>query len=131
MESNQVFSYRYSAKRNIEIERIRSKYLHCKESKTERLRRLDRRVQMAGRMQGIVVGTVGVMVVGIGICFWLGTLRGATWMPLLLSGAGIIVMLAAYPLYKSVAIKTRKRFVPEILRLAEEILEAHGEINKT
>lgn len=45
-----------------------------------------------------------------------------TWLSLLLSAIGTIVMITAYPTYKYVSDKTKSALTPEILRLSEEIL---------
>ena len=58
MENNKVFTYRYSAAQNREVERIRKKYLPQEENKIDLLRRLDRRVQSAGMIEGLTVGIV-------------------------------------------------------------------------
>ena len=46
---NTTFNYTYSAERNKEVESIRNKYMPREESKLERLKKLDLRVQMEAR----------------------------------------------------------------------------------
>ena len=67
MESNRVFTYQYSATQNKEVERIRNKYLPREESKLEMLRKLDNRVQSAGMVPALCIGTIGCLVFGIGM----------------------------------------------------------------
>ena len=123
MESNQ-FVYRYSAKKNREVERIRERYLPRTESPMERLKRLDRTVQNAGRIPALTVGVIGALIFGVGLCFGLDVLAGAPFLPYLLGVAGLCLMIPAYPLYRACAKRRRKRLTPEILRLSEEILNA-------
>ena len=123
-EKNEVFVYRYSAKQNREAERIRQKYLPRKESKLDILRRLDRRVQNAGVLQGLTVGVIGCLIFGVGMCFGLDVLDGADFCAWLLGGIGTLVMIPAYPLYRYIARKTRAELTPEILRLSEEIMDS-------
>lgn len=123
MEKNKVFIYQYSATQSKEAERIRSKYLPREESKIHRLRRLDRRAQSAGMIQGLTVGIIGSLIFGIGICFGLDVLPGADWLTLLFFILGTVVMLPAYPVYRIISRKTKERLTPEILRLSDELIQ--------
>ena len=100
---NKTFSYNYSASRNKEVEAIRKKYMPKEESKLEKLKRLDGRVQGAGV---------------------LGVFTGSPWLTAILMVSGLLLMIPAYPIYKQISYKTRNALTPEILRLSEEILKA-------
>ena len=123
MENVNAFTYQYSAKQNREVENIRSKYLPKEENKLERLRRLDTKVQMAGTIPSLCIGVIGCLIFGIGMCFGLDVFAGADWLTLLFCIPGVIIMLPAYPVYKSIANKTKAELTPEILRLSEEIIK--------
>ena len=123
MENVNAFTYQYSAKQNREVENIRSKYLPKEENKLERLRRLDTKVQMAGTIPSLCIGVIGCLIFGIGMCFGLDVFAGADWLTLLFCIPGVIIMLPAYPIYKSIANKTKAELTPEILRLSEEIIK--------
>lgn len=117
------FVYQYSARKNREIEHIREKYLPQKENKLERLKRLDRRVQSAGRTASLSIGVIGALIFGIGMCFGLGALTGNPILPYLFCALGVLIMLPAYPIYRAIAKKVRQSLTPEILRLSDELLE--------
>ena len=123
MENN-TFSYNYSAARNKEVESIRRKYMPEEESKLERLKMLDLRVQMAGTIESLCFGIVGALVFGIGMCFFLDVFAGAAWLTALLMVLGTIIMIPAYPIYRRIARKTKTELTPEILRLSEEIIKS-------
>ena len=123
MENN-TFSYNYSATRNKEVESIKKKYLPHEESKLETLKRLDYRVQMAGTIESLCIGIVGALIFGIGMCFGLDVFAGADWLAVLFCVFGSIIMIPAYPIYKTIANKTRTKLSPEILRLSEEIIKS-------
>ena len=117
------FRYTYSAKQQEEIEKIRSKYMPREESKMERLRALDASVTHKASVAALVIGIIGALVLGIGMCCVL--VWEDKWF---VSGIGIglfgILMLSsAYPLYQRVIKKERKKIAPEILRLSEELLK--------
>ena len=123
MENN-TFSYNYSAARNKEVESIRRKYMPHEESKLERLKKLDLRVQMAGMIEGLCFGIIGALVFGIGMCFFLDVFAGAAWLTALLMVLGAVIMIPAYPIYRRIARKTKTELTPEILRLSEEIIKS-------
>ena len=123
MENN-TFSYNYSAARNKEVESIRRKYMPHEESKLERLKKLDLRVQMAGTIESLCLGIVGVLVFGIGMCFFLDVFAGAAWLTALLMVLGAVIMIPAYPIYRRIARKTKTELTPEILRLSDEMIKS-------
>ena len=123
MENN-TFSYNYSAARNKEVESIRNKYMPREESKFERLKKLDLRVQMAGTIESLCFGIVGALVFGIGMCFFLDVFAGAAWLSALFMIIGSLIMIPAYPIYRKIAQKTKAELTPEILRLSEEIMSS-------
>ncbi|MBR3687023.1 MAG: dihydropteridine reductase [Clostridia bacterium] len=120
---NTTFSYNYSAARNREVESIRRKYMPQEESKLEKLKRLDLRVQMAGTVEGLCLGIIGALVFGVGLCFFLDVFAGAAWLSALFMIIGTLIMIPAYPIYRRIARKTKAELTPEILRLSEEIMK--------
>lgn len=122
MENN-TFRYSYSATRNQEVENIRKKYIPHEESKMETLKRLDRTVQRAGMIEGLCLGIIGALVFGVGICFLLDVFAGAAWITALFMILGALMMLPAYPISRRIARRTKEKFVPEILRLSEELMK--------
>ena len=121
---NTTFNYTYSAARNKEVESIRNKYMPREESKLERLKKLDLRVQMAGTLESLCFGIVGALVFGIGMCFFLDVFAGAAWLSALFMIIGSLIMIPAYPIYRRIARKTKAELTPEILRLSEEIMKS-------
>ena len=121
---NTTFNYTYSAARNKEVESIRKKYIPHEESKLKRLKRLDRRVQMAGTIESLCFGIIGALVLGIGMCFFLDVFAGAAWLSALFMIIGTVIMIPAYPIYRRIARKTKAELTPEILRLSEEIMKS-------
>ena len=119
MENNDKFEYTYSAKQQAELETIRKKYLPQEESKMDRLRRLDESVTRFGTMISIIVGIVGTLIMGFGMCL---CLEWDKFIPGVIIGViGIAVLATAYPIFKYVTQKQREKIAPEILRLTDEI----------
>ncbi len=119
-----TFQYAYSAAQQEEIQSIRKKYLPQEQDKMEQLRRLDRSSTRKGTIVSIVVGVLGCLLLGIGMCctmVWMDVL----FIPGVIIGfAGIAAIAAAYPLYNRITRKERERLAPEILKLTEELSEA-------
>lgn len=128
MEHNEnSFHFTYSAPRQSEVEKIRSKYVAREESKLERLRRLDRSTAAKARSWAITVGTIGALILGSGMSLVLTDLGASLSLPhpeilgIVIGVAGLIPVALAYPVYSRVLKKQRQRIAPEILRLADEL----------
>ena len=120
---NEVFSYTYSAKEQEEVKQIRKKYMPKEADKMEQLRRLDRSVTRKGTAVSIVMGIIGALTLGIGMCcamVWMGQ----WFIPSIVIGlVGIILVSLAYPLYTHITQKEREKVAPEILRLTDELMK--------
>lgn len=121
--NSQKFEYTYSSKQQKEIESIRNKYLPKQEDKLETLRRLDQSVEKPGTMVAIVLGTIGTLILGIGMCccmVW-NSLVLVFILGIVLGLIGIVLIVSAYPAYKKVTLKQREKIAPQILALSEEL----------
>ncbi len=118
-----TFVYSYSAKQQEEIKNIRKKYLPPEEDKMEQLRRLDASVTTPGTVISLVIGVIGTLIMGVGMCCCM-VWAGAWFVPGIIIGlAGIAVLAAAYPVYTKITEKQKKKLAPEILRLTEELMK--------
>lgn len=122
MKDNQNFSYEYNAGQQEEIKKIRQKYLPQEADKMELLRKLDNSVTQLATMISIIIGVVGTLIMGVGMCcclvwtdfFVLGVIVGVV---------GIVVLSLAYPVYNVIIKKQREKIAPEILRLTDELMK--------
>lgn len=124
MENKQnTFQYTYSAKQQEEIRRIRKKYLPQEktEDKMEQLRRLDQRAAKKGTILSIILGVLGCLLLGVGMCCTM--LWAESWFipGVILGVIGIAAVAAAYPLYTRITRKEREKIAPQILKLTEEL----------
>ena len=74
-DRKESFSYTYSARVQEEIKSIRSRYVEPEEDKMETLRRLDRSATRKGTVLSLIVGIVGTLLMGVGMCcamVWMG-----------------------------------------------------------
>lgn len=124
--SENKFNYTYSAPTEAErreIDSIRRQYINAdeRETKLERLRRLDNKVKCIPQIFALVLGVVGILVFGLGLCMIL-----LEWAHI---AFGIIVMIVgvppmamAYPTHQYLLRKNKEAYGSEILKLSEELL---------
>lgn len=113
------FEYTYSAPEQEEIRRIREKYVPREESSLEKLRRLDAQAEHPGTVAALVLGVVGTLVFGTGLCSCLVWERYALGIAVGILGGTLLAL--AYPAYVRITKKRREKLAPEILALAEEL----------
>lgn len=121
MSKDEIFRYNYSAKDSREVQEIRKKYLPQEESKLEELKRLDKRVQDSGMVESLIVGIVGMLIFGLGMCLAMEVIGNSMILGVLIGIVGAIGMFAAYPVYRSVFEKAKAKYAPRILELTEEL----------
>ena len=113
-DNNKLFEYTYLAKEQEEIEKIRLKYIEKEESK------LDRDVTKPGTIWSLVVGIIGVLILGVGMCCIMVWAEKFFVLGIIVGIIGITVMVVAYPLYVRITKKQREKIAPIILELTEE-----------
>jgi len=129
MDNNRdTFTYTYSARQQEEIKRIRSKYTEPEEDKMDQLRRIDSRVTQKAQAWAIAVGVIGTLIMGAGMSIAMTDLTGFVGGTAMIVGipvgvAGMLLVGAAYPIYRYILKKERKRMAPEILRLTDELMK--------
>lgn len=123
MEQNKdIFEYIYSAEKQVEIEKIRNKYMPKQEDKLVQLRKLDASVTKKGTIISVMLGVVGILAFG-GAMSMILVVGNSLLLPGVLLGVfRIVLMVVAYPIFSKVTEKERERIVPEILALTEELL---------
>lgn len=129
--SEESFSYTYSAKEQAELQQIRRKYLPQGEDKMARLRKLDRIPHQKAQAWSIGIGVIGALIMGLGMSLCMtelqGFLGGKAWFVGIPVGiVGIVLVALAYPVYNRILKKERARIAPEILRLTDELLNGGG-----
>ena len=119
------FSYSYSAREQEEIRRIREKYQtpEERETKIDRLRRLDRGVSQKATVWSLAIGIISALVMGTGMSMCM-VFMGIWFIPGILIGCvGLVGVCMAYPVYLRLLEKERERIAPEILALTEELMQ--------
>lgn len=131
---NNGFQYKYSAKEQAELKKIREKYLADTKSteldKMEQLRRLDAGVTKKATTVSLIFGIVGALIMGFGMSLIMTDLKEilgshremALLIGIIIGLVGMIGVIFAYPLYQHIVAKERKKIAPKILRLTDELI---------
>ena len=120
------FNYTYKApteEERKEIAGIRRQYEKTpekSESKLERLRSLDARVKNSAFIFSLTFGVIGCLVFGTGLALALEW--GRLFWGIAVGIIGCLPMLLAYPAYKFLLNRNKKKYGAEILKLSEELL---------
>ena len=123
--NNGSFRYSYSAREQEEIRRIRDKYQppEERETKMDRLRRLDNGVNQKATLWSLVLGVISALIMGTGMSMCM-VFMGVWFIPGIIIGCiGLVGVCMAYPVYLRVQQKERERIAPEILALTDELMQ--------
>lgn len=121
MENDKDFHYTYSAKEQEEIRAIQRKYdpRRPEENKLEQIRRLDRSVGRPGKVVAALLGIIGVLVFGTGMCLVMVWEKMAAGVLVGLFGLAILAII--YPIKNAIDKKRQAEFAPTILQLTEDL----------
>lgn len=114
------FSYTYSPKQQEEISSILKKYIPQEESAIEKIRRLDRQAEQPGMAASLTVGIIGTLLLGVSMTCTI------EWTNFFIIGIavgviGIALIMSAYPIFKRVTKRQRKKIAPQIVELSEKV----------
>ena len=89
----------------------------------EQLRKLDKDAEKPGTIVGIVLGVIGSLIMGTGMCC---TMVWNTSLAVFVAGVviglvGMAIAGVAYPLYVGITKKQRAKIADQVLKLTEEI----------
>lgn len=120
--TNGTCSYTYSAKQQDEVKKIYERYAAKgkDENKMDKLIRLDKKANMWGNIASIVLGTLGALTFGIGMCFglvWNGSIMG-----IIFGIVGTVIAGGAFFIGKLINTHIKKKVTPEILALCKELM---------
>ena len=123
--NHETFSYSYSAREQEEIRRIREKYQppEERETKMDRLRRLDRSASQKATVRSLILGILSSLVLGTGMAMCMEFQRVWFVPGIVIGSIGLVGVCLAYPVYRHTLKKERARLAPEILALSEELLQ--------
>lgn len=114
---------------NYLVQRIRSQYVEKGSTELDALRKLDQKVKKPATVVGWVLGIVGVLLLGSGMSLVMtdiGTIVGIAepMVPGIVTGlAGMIPTWLAWPAYKAILRRRKKKYAARILELSDKLIE--------
>lgn len=121
-KQSKAFTYTYSAIQQDEVRKIYEQYIPKGEDNMAKLKRLDNSATRSAAAIAIAVGTLGFLVLAIGMCYMM-IWSNYSLLGLLIAAPGLAAMIAAHPLYRLVVERHRKRIAPEVLALCKELMK--------
>ncbi len=107
-------------------ESIAKEYIPKENSKVIALKKLDRRAKMPATVLAYFVGTLFVLVFGLGMCLAMQVIGNGTTsivLGIIVGIIGLFVCSVNYPVYKKVLKKCKAKYSYDIIRLAKEIAD--------
>lgn len=127
MNNQESYSYKFSSREQEEIKKIREKYIDSElkpqEDKSERIKKLDRKVSTSCAVFSLTLGVIGLLVMGTGMSLVLVWNSTRMIEGIIIGLIGVALIAAAYPLYNFILKIKRKKIAPEIIKLCDEIIE--------
>ncbi|MCQ2983201.1 MAG: hypothetical protein MJ178_10650 [Treponemataceae bacterium] len=117
------FSYNYSADRNEELRKIREKYAvktDDEQSAVQRIRAMDRKIELPGKIIGIVFGLTSTLIFGSGLALCIQTNGLPFVMGIFLGILGLVGMGSAPAVAKKIFEQQKAKHGAEIIRLIDE-----------
>ena len=105
-------------------EKIKESYGEEKKSKLDELMRLDRKVKAPVEITALVVGIVGALILGFGMCLAMKVIFDSMALGIVIGLVGILIVSVNYPIYKSRLDARKKKYSSQILKLTDEILSS-------
>lgn len=125
MTDENKFEYTYTApteSERREIESIRRQYENPqkRENKLQELRDLNKRVTAAPKIIGWILGIAGVLLFGWGMALVMEWNTLVVGIPVGIAGAAVAA--AAYPVYKTILRRNKRKYGQQILDLSNRLL---------
>lgn len=122
---NDTFRYSYSSELQEELQDIKKKYTEDlrqpEEDEMDRLRKMDRKPAKKASIISISIGIAGCLIMGFGMCCTMVWTADLFVPGIIIGAAGIVIIAAAYPVFKRVLKSERNKIAPQVLDLVEKL----------
>ena len=111
-----------------QVNRIRNSYVPHEKSKLEELKALDKQVKLPAKIFSYVFGSIGAIVMGIGMSLIMTDIESKLGMgdmtaaAVIIGVAGLIMTLINYPIYKSFMSSRKKKYASKIIALSDSVI---------
>ena len=106
-------------------EKLINEYSEKKVTKLDELKALDSKVKRPALIFAYIFGTIGSLVLGVGMCLAMKIIGGTT--PLMIIGIivgliGIAMVSTTYPIYAKILKSRKAKYADEIISKSNELL---------
>lgn len=106
-------------------EKLINEYSEKKVTKLDELKALDSKVKRPALIFAYIFGTIGSLVLGVGMCLAMKIIGGTT--PLMIVGIivgliGIAMVSTTYPIYAKILKSRKAKYADEIISKSNELL---------
>ena len=92
------------------------------EDKLAQLRALDEKVRRPAQITAYLVGIVGALVLGLGMCLAMKVIGDTFAGGIVIGVIGLALVAANYPAYRAILNARRKKYAAKIVALSDELL---------
>ena len=103
-------------------QKIHTEYSEKKSSDVDNLCALDKKVKLPANIFAYIFGTIGALVLGIGMCLAMKVIGNNMLVGIIIGVLGIVMLSINYPIYKSILTSRKAKYSKEILELSEKII---------
>ena len=106
-------------------EKLIKEYSEKETTKLDELKALDRKVKKPAKIFAYIFGSIGALVLGVGMCLAMNIIGGTTVLMvvgIIVGILGIVMVSANYPLYLRLLSNRKKQYSNEILTKSNELL---------
>lgn len=108
-----------------QVEKIRAQYDAHTETDMEKLKRIDKKAKLPATIIAYIIGIVGALVLGTGMCFAMEVLgNGDTTkiIGIIVGIIGIAIVSVNYFIYRAILKASRMKYSAEIISLSDKML---------
>ena len=107
-------------------DKIRRQYTEKEITKMDELRELDNRVKRPAKIFAYIFGTLGALVLGVGMCLAMKvigtTLAYGFTIGIMVGVIGIVWVIANYFIYQAIMKSSRNKYSKKVITLTDELL---------
>lgn len=128
MSQENTFSYKYSAKENEEVQKIRTQYTEKEHTQLDALKELDTKVKRPANAFAYTFGGISAIIMGSGMSLVMTDvgshigLEDGMALGITIGIIGILMAIVNYPIYKRLLASRRKKYADQVMELSDKIM---------
>ena len=115
--------YVMETKDRITVEKIRKSYEEKTPTKLDELKALNSKVNFPPRLFAYIFGTLGALVLGLGMCLAMGVIGDAMILGIAIGTVGIAMVSVNYTIFCTLLESRKRKYAKDIIALSDEILK--------